>query len=79
MVRTLSLIPSLVLMENSTIPNLFPSPLPYRSMLRDESIYPHPETFNPDRFMRDGKLNSDVRDPSLIVFGFGRRSVNIPS
>lgn len=49
-------------------------------MCYDEEVYPDPETFNPDRFlMSDGSsksklvLNPDVRDPSDIVFGFGRR------
>jgi cytochrome P450 len=52
-----------------------PPPLAYKSMLRDEIVYPHPETFDPDRFMQDGKLNPDVRDPSLrTIFGFGRRA-----
>ncbi|KAI0365185.1 CyP450 monooxygenase [Pilatotrama ljubarskyi] len=40
---------------------------------RDPAIYPDPETFNPDRFLKDGKLNSDARDPYSFIFGFGRR------
>jgi len=46
---------------------------PYRAMLHDENVYPDPASFNPDRFMRDGKLNPDVPDPALMAFGFGRR------
>ena len=42
-------------------------------MLHDENEYPNPEAFNPDRFMKDGKINPSVRDPSTIAFGFGRR------
>jgi hypothetical protein len=38
-----------------------------------QSVYPDPYAFNPDRFTKDGLLNSDVKDPSNIVFGFGRR------
>ena len=29
----------------------------------------------PERYLKDGKLNPDVRDPDSAVFGFGRRSV----
>ncbi|KIY69044.1 cytochrome P450 [Cylindrobasidium torrendii FP15055 ss-10] len=35
--------------------------------------YPDPMKFNPDRFMKDGKLDPNVRDPSCAAFGFGRR------
>jgi hypothetical protein len=44
-----------------------------RAMLHDEAIYPKPFEFNPDRFMKDGELNPDIRDPGHAVFGFGRR------
>lgn len=44
-----------------------------RAYSRDPEIYPNPEDFNPDRFLKDGKLNSQVRDPYQFVFGFGRR------
>lgn len=40
----------------------------------DEERYPDPMTFNPDRFMKDGKLNPDVPDPSDVAFGFARRA-----
>lgn len=38
-------------------------------MSRDESIYPDPETFNPDRFM----VPNPPMDPKLYIFGVGRR------
>ena len=44
-------------------------------MFYDEKVYPEPERFNPDRFMKDGKLDPDVFDPRLGAFGFGRRYV----
>ncbi|KAJ7252542.1 cytochrome P450 [Mycena rebaudengoi] len=42
------------------------------AILYDETAYPDPYKFNPDRFLLNGQLNPDVRDPSA-VFGFGRR------
>lgn len=45
----------------------------YRSILHDDKAYPEPMTYNPDRFMKDGKLDPDVQDPTLACFGFGRR------
>lgn len=42
-------------------------------MLHDESVYPEPFEFKPDRFMKDGQLNLAVRDPAHAAFGFGRR------
>ncbi|THG96275.1 hypothetical protein EW026_g5532 [Hermanssonia centrifuga] len=52
--------------ESLIIPNIW-------AMLHDSKDYPFPEDFNPDRFIADGRLNSKVRDPSTIAFGFGRR------
>jgi cytochrome P450 len=42
-------------------------------MLNDERDYPHPHEFKPERFLRHGQLDSSVRDPMDIAFGFGRR------
>jgi len=43
------------------------------AMLHDDAVYPNPFDFNPDRFLKDGKLNPEIRDPEEIAFGFGRR------
>ncbi|KAI0699609.1 cytochrome P450 [Cerioporus squamosus] len=40
---------------------------------KDPEVYPDPFSFNPDRFLKDGQLNEEVRDPYSIIFGFGRR------
>jgi len=43
------------------------------AICRDRSIYPDPETFNPDRFLKDGKINPLVFNPEDRIFGTGRR------
>ncbi|KAF7348393.1 O-methylsterigmatocystin oxidoreductase [Mycena sanguinolenta] len=40
-------------------------------MVHDESRYPDPDKFNPERFLNaDGQLNADDH---ILAFGFGRR------
>ncbi|KAI0348407.1 cytochrome P450 [Trametopsis cervina] len=43
------------------------------AILHDDAIYRQPHAFNPDRFMKGGKLNPDMRDPVTAAFGYGRR------
>ena len=43
------------------------------AICRDPTIYPDPETFNPDRFLKDGKIDPLVFNPEDRVFGAGRR------
>ena len=42
-------------------------------MLNNEQDYPEPHEFKPERYLKDGKLDSSVKDPLDIAFGFGRR------
>jgi cytochrome P450 len=42
-------------------------------MFRDESVYPDAHVFNPGRFIKDGHIDPNVKDPEEIVFGWGRR------
>ena len=43
------------------------------AVFRDPKIYPDPETFNPDRFLKDGKIDPLVFNPEDRLFGTGRR------
>jgi len=43
------------------------------AVFHDPNIYPDPYTFNPDRFLKDGKINPLVFNPEDRVFGTGRR------
>ncbi|KAJ6549064.1 cytochrome P450 [Mycena vulgaris] len=42
------------------------------AILHDETMYPDPYAFKPERFLQEGKPNPDVCDPHA-AFGFGRR------
>ena len=46
-------------------------------MLHDPVEYPDPDQFRPERFLYNGRLNPNVRDPLLAAFGFGRRFVHL--
>ncbi|EJF55653.1 cytochrome P450 [Dichomitus squalens LYAD-421 SS1] len=43
------------------------------AIARDPNVYPNPGVFFPERFLKDGELNPDVRDPATFSFGYGRR------
>ncbi|KAI1788646.1 CyP450 monooxygenase [Ganoderma leucocontextum] len=43
------------------------------AMSRDPVAYPDPDSFIPDRFLKDGQPDRSVRDPFKFQFGFGRR------
>ena len=44
--------------------------------MHDREVFNDPEEFQPERYLKDGKLNPAVRDPDCAAFGYGRRSVN---
>ncbi|KAF5353962.1 hypothetical protein D9756_007033 [Leucocoprinus leucothites] len=43
------------------------------SILHDPEIYEDPLTYNPERFLKDGKIDPTVRNPTVASFGYGRR------
>ena len=48
-----------------------------RACMHDPRVYEEPEQFRPERFINDGKLSADVLDPTAVVFGAGRRNVQL--
>ena len=44
-----------------------------RAISRDPSVYSDPDVFMPERFLKDGELDPNVRDPATFSFGYGRR------
>ena len=48
----------------------------FRSILYDRKTFNNPQEFQPERYLNDGKLIPDVKDPECAAFEFGRRSVN---
>ncbi|EJF56159.1 cytochrome P450 [Dichomitus squalens] len=42
-------------------------------LLHNPEMYPEPERFMPERFIRDGAFDCSANDPSRFTFGFGRR------
>ncbi|EJD42947.1 putative CyP450 monooxygenase [Auricularia subglabra TFB-10046 SS5] len=51
----------------TVIPNVW-------SILRDEKLFPNPEEYTPERYIKNGKVNlKAVTDPRGPLFGFGRR------
>ncbi|KAF9559429.1 hypothetical protein CPC08DRAFT_807880 [Agrocybe pediades] len=43
------------------------------AFLHDPKHFPNLDVLIPERFLSDGKLRTDIRDPVDIIFGYGRR------
>ena len=44
--------------------------------MHDPRSFDNPMEYQPERYLKDGKLNPNVMDPASVAFGFGRRSVD---
>jgi len=44
-------------------------------MLNNDADYPDPSSFKPERYLKNGQLDPNIKDPVLMAFGFGRRQV----
>jgi cytochrome P450 len=44
-----------------------------RSILHDPKVFKNPMEYQPERYLKDGKLNPDVMDRDSVAFGYGRR------
>jgi len=49
-----------------------------RAVCYDETVYPEPHKYDPERFLKDGKLDRSVKDPEDRIFGTGRRYDPVP-
>jgi len=43
------------------------------TILHDPTVFENPEHYMPERYLKDGKINDEVREPSIATFGYGRR------
>ena len=46
-----------------------------RSILHDPKVFDNPMEYQPERYLKDGKLNPDVMKLNSLPFGYGRRLV----
>ena len=44
--------------------------------MHDPKAFNNPMEYQPERYLKDGKLNHDVMGSDSVAFGFGRRSVD---
>ncbi|KAH6919271.1 cytochrome P450 98A3 [Coprinopsis sp. MPI-PUGE-AT-0042] len=43
------------------------------AIMHDPTLFDKPMEFNPERYLKNGKINTDVLDPEAASFGYGRR------
>ncbi|KAJ3572617.1 hypothetical protein NP233_g2968 [Leucocoprinus birnbaumii] len=43
------------------------------TILNDSENFTNPDEYIPERYLKDGKINPDVQDPSVAAFGYGKR------
>ena len=46
-----------------------------RTILHDPKVFKDPMEFQPERYLKDGKINPDILDSDSVAFGYGRRWV----
>lgn len=46
----------------------------FGAILHGENTYHDSFTFNPERFLKNGKISPTTQDPEAATFGFGRRA-----
>ncbi|KAJ3572125.1 hypothetical protein NP233_g3289 [Leucocoprinus birnbaumii] len=43
------------------------------TILHDPQEFESPDQYIPERYLKDGKINPEVRDPTVAAFGYGKR------
>jgi cytochrome P450 len=42
-------------------------------MMHDSAYFKNPMKFEPERYLKNGKIAPEILDPEVAAFGFGRR------
>ena len=62
-----------------SVQRIMPTFCPYflDQILHNPKTFNNPMEYQPDQYMKDGKLNPNVMDPDSVAFGFGHWSVDL--